>query len=42
MLEAIPFTIYRSVLFAGDQMMPQGIIRNLLVDTSRHHQGVNG
>ena len=27
-------------LFCGDQMMPQGIIRNSLGDASRHHQGV--
>ena len=25
-----------------DQMMPQGIIRNLLGDASRHHHGVKG
>ena len=29
-------------LSGGDQMMPQGIIRNSLGDASRHHQGVKG
>ena len=28
-------------LSGGDQMMPQGIIRNSLCDASTHHQGVN-
>ena len=27
-------------LSGGDQMMPQGIIRDSLGDASRHHQGV--
>ena len=29
-------------LTGGEQMMPQGIIRNSLGDASRHHQGVKG
>ena len=29
-------------LSGGDQMMPQGIIRNSLGDASIHHQGVKG
>ena len=29
-------------LSGGDQMMPQGIIRNSLGDATRHHQKIKG
>ena len=36
-VSSLPFYIS-----GGDQMMPQGIIRNSLGDASRHHQRVKG